>query len=67
MGQNEGEVFHPPSPVQGRVEEHQRKPSPTIYVLHGRTFLCGHGPQAEWAKGFHGVDQVGWLLSWTCS
>ena len=50
MGQNEGEVLHPPPSVQGRVEEHQRKPSPTIYALYGRTFLCGHGSQTEWAK-----------------
>ena len=49
MGQNE-EVLHPPPPAQGRVAEHQRKPSPTIYALHGRTFLCGNRPQTEWAK-----------------
>ena len=50
MGQNEGEVLHPPPPAQGGVKEHQSKPPSTIYALHGRTFLCGHRPQTAWAK-----------------
>ena len=52
MGQNEREVLHPPPPVQGGVEGHQRKLSHTIHALYGRPFLCGHRPQTQWVRDF---------------
>ena len=64
MVQNEGEVLYPPPPVQGGVEGHQRKSPHEIHALYGRSFLCSHGPQTQWAKGLHWMDQARELLSW---
>ena len=64
MGQNEGEVLHPPPPVQGGVEGHQRESPHVIHALYGRPFLCGYGPQTQWVKELHWMDQAGQLLSW---
>ena len=64
MVQNEGEILYPPPPAPGGVEGHQRKSSHEIHALYGRPFLCGHGPQTQWAKGLHRMDQTGELLSW---
>ena len=64
MVQNEGEILYPPPPVQGGVEGHQRKSSHEIHALCGRPFLCSHGPQTQWAKALHWMDQTGELLSW---
>ena len=52
MVQDEGEVLYPPPPVPH-----------AIHALYGRPFLCGHGPQTQWAKGLHQMDQKGQLLS----
>ena len=64
MGQSEGEVLHPPPPAQGGMEGHQRKSPHAIHALYERPFLCGHGPQTQWAKGLHRMDQARQLLSW---
>ena len=56
MGQNEGEVLHPPPPAQGRVEEHQRKPSPTIYALQEEHFYAATGLRLNGLSNF-----VGWI------
>ena len=60
MVQNEGEVLYPPPPVQGGVEEHQRKSPHEIHALHGRSFLCSHGLRnfTGWIKQvsyYHGL------------
>ena len=64
MGQNEREILPLPPPVHGGVEGHQRKSPHGIHVLCGKPFLCGHGPQTQWAKGLHWMDQTEQLLSW---
>ena len=56
MGQNEGEVLHPPPPAQEGVEEHKRKPPSTIYALHGRTFYAATGLRLNGLSNF-----MGWI------
>ena len=62
MGQDERELLHPPRPMQGGDVGHQRKSPHGIHALYGRPVLCGHGPQTQWAKGLHRMDQIGQLL-----
>ena len=59
MGQDEREILQPPPLAQGGVEGHQRKLPHALHALYGRPFLCGHGPQTQWAKGLHWMDQAG--------
>ena len=56
MGQNEGEVLHPPPPAQGRVAEHQRKPSLQYMPYMEEHFYVATGLRLNRLSNF-----MGWI------
>ena len=54
MGQNEGEALHPPPPVQGRVEEHQRKPPLQYMPYMEEHFYAATGLRLNGLSNFTG-------------